>query len=341
VIVSCSKENNDQKETQTKTSSSELKLSTSDSIAKMNAGAFLKSTITARAMDSVEKMRSIKIHGSARSALYGSEYTDWSGYIHFQIFTAISDYGDICTSQASVGSDWVLVGGGAYTTGTGYGSFLTASYPDAALTTWYAKSKDHIFTDLHYLTVYAIGMKIDGVSPDYLRSNMQLFSQPSAVMNHPNVSATVTSDYLMIGGGAYDQWEGTGYGNLLTASYPSGSNTWTVAGKDHRRADPCSIIAYAIGIKNISYPTVGYLQVGNTPNSASASGTAQVITTPPTGWATTCSGAFLDYGIGAGRMIESNYPTLVTNQIKLISKDQTYSDYCENWVYVMRLQKTK
>jgi hypothetical protein len=340
VIVSCSKENNDQKELQTKTSSAELKLSTADSIAKMNAGAYLKSTITAIELDSIAKIRSIKTHGSARSARYGSEYTDWSGLIHFQIFSETSDPGNYCEKTASVGSDWVLVGGGARTTGgNGDGSFLTASYPNTELTTWNAKSQAHIFADIHTLYVYAIGMKIDGVSPDYLRANMQVFSQPSSVMNHPNISATVTSDYLMIGGGANDQC--SGYGNMLTASYPSGSNTWTAAGKDHRRADPSIIIAYAIGIKNISYPNVGYLQVGYTLDYANGYGYVQKTTNPPTGWATTCCGAFLDYGSGAGRMIESNSPTSTTSYVLCESKDQTYTDNCSNYVYAMRLQKAQ
>ncbi len=210
------------------------------------------------------------------------------------------------------------------------------------MTTWSARSKDHIDPDAHTLYVYAIGMKIDGVSPDYLRSHMQVFPGTSGSQtSYPTATASVTGGYLMIGGGGIDNWNSfpNAWGNMLTASYPSSSNTWMVSGKDHRKTSGSTIDAYAIGIQNISYPTVGYLQVsysqGNNYGPLERISYCQV----PGGWAVTCCGGWLNWS-GYGRMIMSIYPK--ENEplsVREYSKDHTYSSSAHNYVYAMRLQK--
>jgi hypothetical protein len=346
VVISCSKENLDKKEDQTFRSAVELKSAiitpNLDSIAKMNAGAFLASDLTAREIDSLAKMRVTK-SGKSSTAITtaGSEYTDWSGLIHFQVFSAYSDKVSIPNVEVAVPEDYVLVGGGAEVTQTsGYGAFLTKSRPDEGLTTWYAKSKDHIESDPHVLYAYAIGMKIDGVTPDYLRSKMQVFQNTSSPMNHPNTYKTIPGNYLLIGGGAWDNYENDGGpGNMLVSSYPSSSNTWTVDGKDHRRADPSAITAYAIGIQNISFPNVGYLQVNYSQSPQYVtSGECVRSTSVPTGWALTCSGGRATYTIG--RMIKTDHPyTSTTNLSTINTRDHTYADAGWSYVYALRIQK--
>jgi hypothetical protein len=122
----------------------------------------------------------------------------------------------------------------------------------------YAASKDHGVSDLHSIHVYAIGLKIQGVSAATLRSVMQAVkSSPSSLVSHPTNQVSVNTGYTLIGGGAKVDW--TGYGNLLVDSYPS-VNFWYVASKDHIWSSPARITAYAIGIQNY-IPGFGYIDV--------------------------------------------------------------------------------
>jgi len=61
---------------------------------------------------------------------------------------------------------------------------------------------------------YAIGMRIDGVDPAYLRSKIHILSITGATNSWPYASVSVPDNCLLIGGGAKDNW--TSYGNLLT-----------------------------------------------------------------------------------------------------------------------------
>jgi len=345
VFFSCSKENLDKKEDQAFKISTESRstiIPNLDSIVKMNAGAFLASNLTAQEIDSLIKVISTE-HGKSNQTITaeGPEYTDWSGLLHLKYWYATTSQSHIPELSVSVGSDYVLVGGGAYTSGNN--GFLTKSMPDEYLTTWTGKSKDHLTPNLHTLTVYAIGMKIDGVSSDYLRSKMQVFPAVSGKVNHPETQVTIPSNYLLVGGGAWDYWEDDmGYGNMLVSSYPYGSNTWKVSGKDHRRADPSVIYAYAIGIENISFPNVGYLQVGYSTGYSTTSGRLCTTTaTVPTGWALTGPGGLVVYNNpGYGRMITSMYPYSTTTSY-LGSRDSYYTDGGYQYVYALRIQKAQ
>jgi len=96
----------------------EAKMSPEDSILLKNAGTIFESPMTQRDIDSMKEMSIMKfpLSSSRKSALYGNEYTDWSGQIHFQVWSDYA-YGHTPSIQVAVGPDWVLVGGGAKTTG--------------------------------------------------------------------------------------------------------------------------------------------------------------------------------------------------------------------------------
>jgi hypothetical protein len=341
VIVSCSKENYDKKELQTKTSSAELKLSTADSIAKMNAGAFLKSTITEKEMDSIAKLSSkLTAVSKSKSLLYS--YSDTSGFINIMVWydktTIMSQNPKI---SVSVDDGYVLVGGGAFADDqSGNGAFLTKSWPDDGLTTWSAESKSHIVSNAHNLSVYAVGMKIAGVSPDYVRSKMCIIKDSSARMNHPSIAKTLPSNYIMLGGGVWDDWDYTGgYGNMVVASYPTnvaGDNrTWYVEGKDHRYADPSVIHIAVIGIQSFIVGDVS-LDVTYLNTVGYGSGKVQITSKVENSFALIGNAGYCHYGTGWGRMIEALYPSGI-RYAKLISKDQTYLDYDYNVVYSIGL----
>ena len=93
-------------------------------------------------------------------------YNDWSNTVHTIVVREQLGNYQSNSWYADIPSDYVLIGGGAYTvnTETNGGGYVTASYPDFNNNRWRASSKDHHVVDQHTLYVYAIGLKLDGVS---------------------------------------------------------------------------------------------------------------------------------------------------------------------------------
>src|SRR5262249_53982649 len=136
-----------------------------------------------------------------------------------QIFQQTSASTNWPKATATVGSGYVLTGGGAQANWQDNGNFLTASYPDlpanaTTATSWVASSKDHFVADVSTITAYAIGMK----STKGIPLTTKIFTKVSASAALPSTSALVDSGYTLVGGGAKVNWEG-GLGNLLIKSF--------------------------------------------------------------------------------------------------------------------------
>lgn len=243
-------------------------------------------------------------------------FSDWSNQIHTKVFKKTSQYPSSHHKAAvKVDDDYVLVGGGVETIHlSGSSKFITESRPNTDLNTWHVRTKDHITPSSYLITTYAIGMKIDGVTAAYLRSKMRVFSKESGVENHPSTNVSIPSNYLLIGGGAEVKYNGNG--NLLVHSYPGadtpgGVHRWYAKSKDHQIADRATIKAYAIGIENISFPNIGYIQTDFNGGSAylggGGGGYQQASSSPLSGWALTCPGGKSTFS-GEGRMITTLYP---------------------------------
>lgn len=178
-----------------------------------------------------------------------SPYYDPSGQIELKIFS--EKYGPTQTHpmrSVSVDNGYVCVGGGAYVQASGPGGLLTASYPGSDKETWYARSKDHHGPDAHYLTVYAIGMKLNGISESQLKSYISHFTWPSSQsVSRPSNAVTIPSNYEVLSGGVRINWSGSG--NLLVASLPyTAASAWIGYGKDHMYSSPASMDIWAVGI---------------------------------------------------------------------------------------------
>lgn len=353
IIISCSKENSEKKEDQLYKSPPEvirtLNKLVLDSAFKMNSGAFLKSNITQSELDSIRKISSVIHSKSIYSTTDTIKHYTVSDYIHFVIVEATTYPTRSSNPSLSVGvpNGYVLVGGGAHAFDnisgapiTGNGAFLTESRPNGSLTLWKGRSKDHMVSDPHYLTVYAIGMKIDGVTSAYLRSQINLDSTVSSSANHPIAQKSVPSGYLLIGGGAFDNY--SGYGNMLVKSYPKNSTTWYVEGKDHRRADPSTITAYAIGLNNISFANVGYIQteyIWENNYVPYGYNHAETFVTNDD-WGLTCPGGKDTY-YHLGRMmisISPDIPSWGTYDVSTWSSDNYYPDNGADTAWAIRLQ---
>lgn len=147
---------------------------------------------------------------------------------------------------ANVPSDMVVIGGGAIARWNGEGALLTASYPNSELSAWLGSSKDHGIPDPHILTTFAIGLRINGLTRSQLRDSIHLVTEESGRGDHPEATALLPNDFVLVGGGAKVEWSGEG--NLLTASFPATQQSWRARSKDHGKPSPANLRAYALGL---------------------------------------------------------------------------------------------
>lgn len=262
----------------------------------------------------------IKQHANANSGARISasgEYSfhDWSGQI--EILTQFANDGidrQINHVQHQLPSDFVLIGGGATTSNVLAGALLTESRPDWANNTWVVSSKSHIDSDPHILTVYAVGIKIAGVSAESLRSVMTYkvsdASSSSSSQSKPWAYAQINSPFILIGGGAKVNNPDADWGNMLVYSYPSGQG-WFVGSKDHINADPATITAYAIGIQDF-IPGFGYIDVNMLQDDRTVSNGTNTLSynlADNNGYVNASVGALEDYNpAGWGRMLTQMRP---------------------------------
>ncbi|WP_428261095.1 hypothetical protein [Haliangium sp.] len=277
------------------------------------------------------------VDGSPITVASWGEDTDASGQVHIRIYECEA-YAQHPVVHCGVDADEVLVGGGAWADyGAGPGALLTASYPESNdLETWVGKSKDHESVNPHTLHVYAIGMRLTGVSRSTLKSHLILKASTSGSGSHPSHTVSLPAGYQVIGGGARVNWSGSG--NLLTESYPYNGTTWKVKSKDHLVSSPATITAYVIGVTTGNIPGFGSLRTQVRNASTYAAGYEGTVTKNPTsGWATTCAAGRASWS-GAGRMLTKMMPT-TTDSIEVSSKDHAFVSSGTTWAYAIEVQK--
>lgn len=153
-----------------------------------------------------------------------------------------------------VDDDMVAIGGGA--TGSNHpGAMLYASYPNSDRTAWLVSSKDHRVATPHRLIGFAVGLKFNSTAMPRPRllSNLSFTRARSDPAGHPQAISAVPSTYELIGGGFRVNWqESSEVGNFATASYPlvgGQADRWVARSKDHIDPSPCTIDAFAVGIR--------------------------------------------------------------------------------------------
>jgi hypothetical protein len=246
------------------------------------------------------------------------------------------------TVSCSVDPSFVLVGGGAQTYYSGKGAMLTESRPndDGQYRTWIASSKDHVYADPHWLDVYAVGMRLDGVSRATLVAQMQIKSSTSGT-NTGVVSWQTATDqgYTLIGGGAKVNWSGAG--SLLFRSSPFASQTdnrtWLAGAKDHLVSSSASLTVYAIGIKPV-IPGFGTLDIATRFNGGSVGGNqaGNVQVSADAGWVSASPGALSDWGSSQGRLLTGIVPGIAT----AVAKDKDHGKPAAGtlWAYSRQIR---
>lgn len=272
-----------------------------------------------------------------------------SGTLQFEVVTETYSAASIHTNKtAKVSAGYVLVGGGAYINQwQDKGALLTASFPAADKETWFASSKDHLYGDAHQLTVYAIGMKIDGISEATLKSyiyrGVSSYSSSSA---YPTRQISLPSGYELLSGGSEISW--TNPGNLLVNSHPIGVSTWYSGGKDHVSSSPAQIKSYILGIKR-DIPNYGTLDTNIYQANALSGGTLSVgISLGNTGYVLTGVGGSAMQGEISGcgcwgRMLYGLRPSTNGLGATVYTKDHVYQDIPSKvqrtYVYAIGIKK--
>jgi hypothetical protein len=163
-----------------------------------------------------------------------------------RIFPHTSEKTSHPSATVLVDSGYLMTGGGARVDyGDGDGNLLTASFPLSA-NAWQARSKDHMYASQATITAYAIGIK-PRTGENHLEVKLFPPSESSSKEEWPKHQITVDGGYVLTGGGALVNWQGSG--NLLTASYPVDDRTWEATSKSHVLSSPATITVYAIGVK--------------------------------------------------------------------------------------------
>jgi vibriolysin len=207
--------------------------------------------------------------------------------------------------------DFVVVGGGASVAGDepNAGALLMESRPfDANLFSWVGTSANHLHTDAHQLSVFAIGLRLDGISADQLWEQLQVRTRQVGRAAHPSTAVDVDSGFSVVGGGASIH-DGVNSANLpcrsfLTHSFPQG-NGWSGAGKDHLRECPALLDVTVIGIRRSMPNTFGQLEVIRRSNSFpfNVGGKKTVHVDLPGGFVPTGLGGEARWGEGKGRLL--------------------------------------
>lgn len=140
---------------------------------------------------------------------------------------------------------YLLINGGFKVEWHGFGNLATASFPES-ITSWKARSKDHLEADPANLKVYGISIKQE---LPVGQIGTRIFKKTSGVSNHPFEFAYVDAPFALCGGGGEVHY--TGFGNMLWALHPTTNKDeqfFSARSKDHGETDQSTITAYAMGI---------------------------------------------------------------------------------------------
>ncbi len=263
------------------------------------------------------------------------EQSDASGKISIAVFERYSNTAAQHNTDfaVTVPSDYVVIGGGAEGTNTPYGNLVTASYPNSNLTAWLASTKDHYYGNPVRVRAWAIGLKINGLSAEQVRSNITVNTATSSSTAAPDVTATLPSGYVLVGGGikVNSSWAG----QLATASSPSGSTGWRVRSKDHYYSSPTTAVAYAIGLKNSIFGIGTISSIINSGTSGVAAHPSHTVNLS-NGYALSGCGAYVNWS-GAGNLLWRIKPS-GPSSCAAASKDHMYSSWASITSYALGIR---
>jgi hypothetical protein len=175
--------------------------------------------------------------------------------------------------------------------------------------------------------------------------SFQLLKATSDYASHPSVTIEAPKGTVILGGGAYVDWDGPDsppnpLGNLLTGIFPNDAGTtWTATSKDHLQPSPARIVAYCIVAQTRGGTPISkddYTIVNKT--SATAPHPTQQVNLP-SGFVVVGGGARANYGGGLGSLLYETRPTDGLDGWVGSAKDHLQSDPATITVWAIGLRK--
>ncbi|WP_437287580.1 hypothetical protein [Sorangium sp. So ce406] len=286
----------------------------------------------------------------AQSALSSEQVTvvsrrdDSAAPVHVQIkeCTTVASSDVHVGVECVVDPEYALVGGGATTdSSTGSAAFLRESRPVDART-WRASSSARAAPNPHHLTVYAIGVRLDGVRTKDLQDSIQRKS----VQLPTDVAAAQGDDgWVTIGGGAETAPDASvtgGAARYLTASHPAGLHEWTAASTDYAIPAAGTTSAWILQIKDQVIEGFGGLEIktiqGSPGDAAHGYGTSSLQIEP--GWALIGMGASIEYADDQrSRTLVSIQPGEDGRSVSVTSRDQFVASAGSTTAYAVVARK--
>lgn len=259
------------------------------------------------------------------STVISTTYDDSASPVHIQIRACKSSTA-AATHQVDcrVNAEYAVIGGGALPAPAGANGakpYLTETRPSDART-WRASSVEPSAL-AHDLTVYAIGMRLDGVNTQKLRSAI---GWKTATTTSGSVSVTADSGKVLLSGGALTApGSGVSGNRMLTANSWSGSAGWNAQSKPQTGTVAGTTQVSLLQIDKKIIEGFGALEVMNRSGSSrtTAGGTHTTTLSVGAGWALMGLGAVANTSSGSARRITSISPDATGRNVTVTTGDQS------------------
>lgn len=276
------------------------------------------------------------------STVVATSYDDSASPVHIQIRTCKSSSA-LAAHQVDckVNAEYAVIGGGAFAaaaSGNAAKPFITESRPSDPRT-WRASSAEASSLP-HDLTVYAIGLRLDGVNTQKLRTAIGWKTPPATTSG--SITATADAGKLVLGGGALTAPASGVSGNrVLTATAWSGSNGWNVQSRSQSGTVSGSTQVTLLQIDNKTIEGFGVLEVMKRSGSArTTSGGAHSTSIQVwSGWALAGMGAVATTSSGSTRRIVGIAPDATGRNVTVTSGDQNGTSAGSTAPYIIQIRK--
>jgi hypothetical protein len=275
------------------------------------------------------------------STVVSTTFDDSAAPVHIQIRACKSNAGAAAHQvDCKVGAEYAVIGGGALPAPSGGNAakaYVTESRPSDGRT-WRASSVEPSSL-AHDLTVYAIGMRLDGVNTQKLRDSI---GWKTASTTSTSVSVSADSGKLLLSGGAVTApGAGVSGNRMLTATSWSGGAAWNAQSKPQTGTVSGTTQVTLLQIDKKIIEGFGALEVQNTSGSArSTSGGNQTTSLSVTsGWALMGLGAVANTSSGATRRITGIYPDPTGRNVVVNTGDQSGTSAGTTVPYLTQVRK--
>jgi hypothetical protein len=275
------------------------------------------------------------------STVVATSYDDSASPVHLQIRACKSNLAAAAHQvDCRVNAEYAVIGGGVLPAANGSNGarpFVTESRPIDGRT-WRASSGE-ASSLAHDLTVYAIGLRLDGVSTQKLRAAI---GWKTATTTSSTLTVTADSGKLLLGGGAVTAPNtGVAGSRVLTGSAWSGSAGWSAQSRSQAGSVPGTTQVTLLQLDKKVIEGFGALEVMNRSGSTSTTsgGTQTTTLSVSPGWALLTPGAIANTSSGTPRRITSIVPSADGRTVTVTTGDQSGTSAGSTVPYLTQVRK--